>query len=134
MRPIDLSALGYRFYRLVVLRGEVILPVCGGRLASLCETSDLTAPSKIGGNALISRWTSIRIGLTAEKNVDTTVDAARLEARATKCSFENTIGGTQRHLDFHGSRVGDRPMDTLDSRGSFSRLESRDDRDGGERW
>jgi hypothetical protein len=60
--------------------------------------------------------------------------AARLEARATGRSFENTIGGTQRHLDFHGSRVGDRPMDTLDSRGSFSRLESRDDRDGGERW
>jgi hypothetical protein len=50
----------------------------------LVKTVALTAPSKIGGNALISRWTSIRIGVTAEKNVDTTVDAARLEARATK--------------------------------------------------
>src|SRR5580700_1228715 len=44
----------------------------------------LTAPSKIGGNALISRWTSRRNAVTAERNVDTTVDAARLEARATK--------------------------------------------------
>jgi hypothetical protein len=52
-------------------------------LTSLCEKSASTAPSKIGGNALISRWTS-RIPVQSEKNVDTTVDAARLEARATK--------------------------------------------------
>jgi hypothetical protein len=31
---------------------------------------------------MISRWR--RIAVTSEKNVDTTVDAARLEARATK--------------------------------------------------
>jgi hypothetical protein len=52
------------------------------------KTSALTAPSKIGGNALISRWTSRRIAVVAEKNVDTTVDAARLEARATKRTVE----------------------------------------------
>ena len=38
--------------------------------------SDLTAPSKIWGNAI-----DFALDL---KNVDTTVDAARLEARATK--------------------------------------------------
>jgi hypothetical protein len=48
------------------------------------KTPALTAPSKIRDSALISRWTSRRIAVTSEKNVDTAVDAARLEARATK--------------------------------------------------
>src|SRR5580658_6623942 len=43
-----------------------------------------TLPSKIGGNALISGWPSRRNAVTSEKNVDTTVEEARLEARATK--------------------------------------------------
>src|SRR6202034_4736422 len=70
------------------ISGAILIatPAPGSRVC-VKKKSASTAPSKIRANALISRWTSIRIGVTAEKNVDTTVDAARLEARATKRNF-----------------------------------------------
>src|ERR1700733_15533195 len=60
------------------------VPTCLFPAGGCGKAPALTAPSKIRGNALIPRWTSRQIAVTAEKNVDTTVDAARLEARATK--------------------------------------------------
>jgi len=93
---------------------------------ALVKTPALTAPSKIRDNGLISRWISRRIGVTGEKNVDTTVDAARLEARATKrkrawaigpCRSKSSrheraaaakIGGPTSKGHFHRSRSGRR--------------------------
>jgi hypothetical protein len=71
---------------------------------SLSEKSDLTAPSKIGGNALISRWTSGR-------RTSTRLSTRHAWRRAPHW-----------HEDFHGSRVGRRPMGAPDSRGSVSGL------------